>query len=47
MDIWSRCSKGPLHEPFFITIDNQEQVIIGSNKKMVAMHVEGELEVLV
>ena len=35
------------YKPFFITIDNQGQVIIGSNKKMVAMHVVGELEVLV
>ena len=35
------------HEPFFITINNQGQVIIGPNKKTVAMHIEGELEVLV
>ena len=38
---------GPPHELFFITIDNQGQVIIGPNKKMVVMHVEEELEVLV
>ena len=38
---------GPLHELFFITIDHQEQVIIGPNKKMVAIYVVGELEVLV
>jgi len=38
---------GPPHEPFFIAIDNQGQVIIGPNKKTVAMYVVGELEVLV
>jgi len=38
---------GPLHEPFFIAIDCQGQVIIGPNKKIVATHVSGELEVLV
>jgi len=38
---------GPPHELFFIAINNQGQVIIGPNKKTVAMHVEGELEVLV
>ena len=37
----------PLHEPFFIAIDNRGQVIISSNKKTVAMYVVGELEVLV
>jgi len=36
-----------LYEPFFITIDNRGQVIIGPNKKMVAMYVVGELEVLI
>ena len=35
------------HELFFIAIDNQGQVIIGPNKKMVAIHVEEKLEVLV
>ena len=35
------------HEPLFITINNQGQVIIGPNKKTVTMHVKGELEVLV
>ena len=35
------------HKPFFIEIDNQGWVIIGPNKKTVAMYVEGELEVLV
>ena len=38
---------GPLHEPYFIAIDNQEQIIIGPNKKTVAMYVVGELEVLI
>jgi len=38
---------GPLHEPYFIAIDNREQVIIGPSKKIVAMHVVGELEVLI
>jgi len=37
----------PLYEPFFIAIDNQDQVIISSNKKTVAMYVVGELEVLI
>jgi len=37
---------GPLYEPFFIAIDNRDQVIIGPNKKTVAMYVVGELEVL-
>ena len=35
------------HEPFFIAIDNQGQVIISPNKKTVAMYVVGELEVLI
>ena len=38
---------GPPHEPYFIAIDNKDQVIIGPSKKRVAMHVVGELEVLV
>jgi len=38
---------GPPHEPYFIAIDNREQIIIGSSKKIVATHVVGELEVLV
>jgi len=37
----------PPHEPYFIAIDNKDQVIIGPSKKIVAMHVVGELEVLV
>jgi len=38
---------GPLHEPYFIAINNKDQVIIGPSKKIVAMHVVGKLEVLV
>jgi len=38
---------GPPHEPYFIAIDNREQVIIGPGKKIVATYVVGELEVLV
>ena len=37
----------PPHEPFFIAIDNRDQVIIGPNQKMVARYVVGELVVLV
>jgi len=37
----------PLHEPFFIAIDNRDQVIIGPNKKTVAIYVVGELEILI
>ena len=39
--------EGTPHKPFFIAIDCWGQVIIGPNKKIVAMHVSGELEVLV
>jgi len=35
------------HEPYFIAIDNREQIIIGPSKKIVATHMVGELEVLV
>jgi len=38
---------GSLHKPYFIAIDNREQVIIGPNKKTVATYMVGELEVLV
>ena len=38
---------GPPHKPYFIAIDNKDQVIIGPSKKIVATHVVGELEVLV
>jgi len=37
----------PPHKLFFIAIDNQEQVIIGPNKKMVTTYIVGELKVLV
>ena len=37
----------PPHEPYFVAIDNKDQVIIGPSKKIVATHVVGELEVLV
>ena len=35
------------HKPYFIAIDNRDQVIIGPSKKIVATHVVGELEILV
>jgi len=38
---------GPPHEPYFVVIDNKDQVIIGPSKKIVATYVVGELEVLV
>ena len=38
---------GPLHKPYFMAKDNKDQIIIGPSKKIVAMHVVGELEVLV
>ena len=38
---------GPPYEPYFIAIDNQELAIISSNKKIVATHIVGELEVLI
>ena len=38
---------GPLHEPFFIAIDNRDQLIISPNKKTVVIYVIGELEVLI
>ena len=39
--------EGPPHEPYFIAIDNRDQIIIGPSKKIVAMHVVEELEVFV
>ena len=40
--------EGPPHEPYFIAINNWEQVIIGPNKKTVATYiVEEKLEVLI
>ena len=38
---------GPPHKPYFIAIDNHGRAIIGLNKKSVARHIVGELEVLV
>jgi len=38
---------GPLHEPYFVAIDNKDQAIIGPSKKIVATHVVRELEILV
>ena len=35
------------HKPYFIAINNRDQVIIGSSKNIVATHVVGKLEVLV
>ena len=35
------------HKPYFIAIDNREQIIIGPSKKIVATHVVEELEVLI
>jgi len=35
------------HEPYFIAIDNREQVIIRPSKKTVVTYVVGELEVLI
>ena len=37
---------GPPHEPYFIAIDNLQQIIIGPSKKIVAIHVIRELEVM-
>jgi len=38
---------GPLHEPYFIAIDNRGQIIIGPSKETVATYIVGELEVLI
>ena len=43
----SMFQEGPPHEPYFIAINNREQVIISPSKKIVATHVVGELEVLI
>jgi len=37
----------PPHKPYFIAKDNKDRIVIGPNKKIVATHVVGELEVLV
>jgi len=39
--------EGSPHEPYFITINNMKQIIIGPNKKIVATHVIGELAVMI
>jgi len=39
--------EGLLHKLYFIVINNRGQVIIGPNKKIVAIFVVGELEVLI
>ena len=38
---------GPPYKPFFIAINNLDQVIIGPNKKTATMYVVRELEVLI
>ena len=38
---------GPSYKPYFIAINNYGQAIIDPNKKIVATHMVGELEVLV
>jgi len=37
----------PPHKPYFIAIDNREQVIISPNKKIVITYMVEELEMLV
>ena len=37
----------PLHKLYFIAINNHGQAIIGLNKKIVATHIVGELEVMI
>ena len=39
--------RGLPHEPYFIAINNKDQIIIGPSKKIVATHVVEELEVLI
>jgi len=39
--------EGPPHKPYFIAIDNKDQAIISPSKKIVAIHVVEELEILV
>jgi len=39
--------EGSPYEPYFIAIDNMEQIIIGPNKKIVAIHTVGESVVIV
>ena len=37
----------PSYESYFITINNHKQAIIGPDKKIVAIYIIGELEVLI
>ena len=37
----------PLYKPYFITIKNRRQVIIGPNKKTITTYVVEEFEVLI
>jgi len=39
-------SEGPPHEPYFIALTLQGQIIIGPIKKMVASYVVGDLALL-
>ena len=38
--------RGPPHEPYFITLTLQDQLIIGLTKKMVVSYVVGDLALL-
>ena len=38
--------EGPPHKPYFVSINNLQQIIIGSSKKIVTTHIVGELEVM-
>ena len=38
--------EGLPHEPYFVAIDNLQQIIIGPSKKIVAMYIVRELEVM-
>jgi len=38
---------GPPHESYFIAIDNQDQIIISTSKKIMATYIVGELEILI
>ena len=37
---------GPLHEPYFIVLTLQRKIIIGPTKKLVILHVVGDLALL-
>ena len=39
--------EGPLHKPYFIAINNWDQIIISPSKKIVTTHMVGELGVLI